>query len=728
KSIAKLEDPKSNKASSTPSTTSRTTRPPVTANTPGDNNNENIDVSFIEATLKGLAKHLKGKDIKKMVLGKKFEISLLLSLQTRSGSSIVPDVMTHSYSSLWCRRCYVYDCKLHGTDFRPSGNKKRPRPPISKNKPCGANCYLHLKEDSQDSYMADRWDDVEIALFEKAGYLMGVKNYCSVATIVMTKTCEQIFRRFQSLGETDKDDEHIEIGSSSDDARKKGKKMAKMEIDAENHSEYHPCDHPGRPCDSACPCRQGNVPCEKYCHCELDCPRRFPGCNCTGAGKCCSNRTCVCFANYRECDPDLCSCTASEPLTAQFMGRQSCKNVAIQRALTKRTIVGKSTVAGWGLFVREQVKKNEYLGEYIGEVISQAEADRRGKIYDKRGTSFLFNLNKDFVVDATRKGNKFRFINHSNDPNAFCRVTLVNGEHRIGIYAMSDLEPGQELFFDYRYIITIILITSKVPENDDVQVVELQVPSSSAESSASPTPSPAYSIQTDNNNDIIESEPMLEHLKDETTSTDNNEAANNGNTRFSIFGSIKKQTTPVSLPIVTDGVFSNLSAKPDTEANKDDENPPSYETAAADATPPYWETTIIAPGLCGDEILVEGLPVGNFFSFIWNMLVSMSFQFVGFLLTYLLHTNHAAKNGSRAGLGITLVQYGFYLRGRSFDDDGVYYNYDEADLSDKELARRAWLSYILMFLGWFIVIRSVSDYIRVKRMETIMRTTPEESV
>ncbi|CAG8535530.1 26544_t:CDS:10 [Gigaspora margarita] len=447
KYIAKLEDPKPSKAPATPST-SRITRSPATANTPNDNNDENIDVSFIEVTLKVLAKFLKGKDIKKM---KKFEISLLLSHQTRSSGNIVSDVLTHSYSSLWCRRCYVYDCKLHGTDFRPSGNKKRPRPPISKNKPCGSHCYLHSKEDSQNSYMTDNWDDAEIALFEKAGYLMGIKNYCGVATIVVTKTCEQIFRRSQLLGEIDKDDDHIEIGSSSDDARKKGKKMAKMEIDAENHSEYHPCDHPGRPCDSACPCRQGNVPCEKYCHCELDCPRRFPGCNCTGAGKSCSNRTCVCFSNYRECDPDLCGCTASEPLTAQFMGKQSCKNVAIQRSLTKRTIVGKSTVAGWGLFVREQVKKNDYLGEYIGEVISQAEADRRGKIYDKRGTSFLFNLNKDFVVDATRKGNKFRFINHSNDPNAFCRVTLVNGEHRIGIYAMSDLEPGQELFFDYRY-------------------------------------------------------------------------------------------------------------------------------------------------------------------------------------------------------------------------------------------------------------------------------------
>lgn len=43
----------------------------------------------------------------------------------------------------------------------------------------------------------------------------------------------------------------------------------------------------------------------------------------------------------------------------------------------------------------------------------------------------------------------------------------------------------------------------------------------------------------------------------------------------------------------------------------------------------------------------------------------MSFQFVGFLLTYLLHTTHAAKNGSRAGLGITLIQYSFYLRNRA---------------------------------------------------------------
>lgn len=69
-------------------------------------------------------------------------------------------------------------------------------------------------------------------------------------------------------------------------------------------------------------------------------------------------------------------------------------------------------------------------------------------------------------------------------------------------------------------------------------------------------------------------------------------------------------------------------------------------------------------------MIIEGLPTGTLFSFLWNMLVSISFQFVGFLLTFLLHTNHAAKFGSRAGLGVTLIQYGFALRTRLEDIPG----------------------------------------------------------
>ncbi|KAI0774324.1 hypothetical protein C8Q74DRAFT_1218139 [Fomes fomentarius] len=128
-----------------------------------------------------------------------------------------------------------------------------------------------------------------------------------------------------------------------------------------------------------------------------------------------------------------------------------------------------------------------------------------------------------------------------------------------------------------------------------------------------------------------------------------------------------------------DGVFANVTAKPSRQVRiqeGDDillvpeevqkEVPPSYAQAQADAVPPYWETTIHAPSASNTsgDVIIDSLPTGSLFSFLWNMLVSISFQFVGFLLTYLLHTTHAAKLGSRAGLGITLIQYGFAMRDR----------------------------------------------------------------
>lgn len=69
-----------------------------------------------------------------------------------------------------------------------------------------------------------------------------------------------------------------------------------------------------------------------------------------------------------------------------------------------------------------------------------------------------------------------------------------------------------------------------------------------------------------------------------------------------------------------DGVWSNLNAKPSAGEKTQDENPPSYEQAAADAVPSYWESSVLTGGLDPDELYIEGLPVGSFLSFVGNVL------------------------------------------------------------------------------------------------------------
>ena len=135
-------------------------------------------------------------------------------------------------------------------------------------------------------------------------------------------------------------------------------------------------------------------------------------------------------------------------------------------------------------------------------------------------------------------------------------------------------------------------------------------------------------------------------------------------------------------------------------------------------------------------------------------MISMSFQLVGFLLTYLLHTTHAAKHGSRAGLGLTLVQYGFYMSGSgdgssdtgnpgqfasTSPPDPNSHNFDPNDVNGGGASSGGssgmggftsadWISYILMIVGWFMLIRAVSDFLRARRHEALVLQSPSRNL
>lgn len=60
-------------------------------------------------------------------------------------------------------------------------------------------------------------------------------------------------------------------------------------------------------------------------------------------------------------------------------------------------------------------------------------------------------IDKQQVADATVRGGLARFINHCCDPN--CKPKEFygpDGVARMGIYALRDIQPGEELHYDYQ--------------------------------------------------------------------------------------------------------------------------------------------------------------------------------------------------------------------------------------------------------------------------------------
>jgi SET domain-containing protein len=114
--------------------------------------------------------------------------------------------------------------------------------------------------------------------------------------------------------------------------------------------------------------------------------------------------------------------------------------------------VRRSALHGKGGFALRRIRKGELIGEYVGERIDDAEADRRyPETDDEPHHTFLFSLDDGTILDAAVGGNSTRFLNHSCDPN--CEATEEEG--RIWIRAIRDIRKGEELVYDYHFILDV---------------------------------------------------------------------------------------------------------------------------------------------------------------------------------------------------------------------------------------------------------------------------------
>ncbi|KDP29530.1 hypothetical protein JCGZ_19243 [Jatropha curcas] len=132
----------------------------------------------------------------------------------------------------------------------------------------------------------------------------------------------------------------------------------------------------------------------------------------------------------------------------------SCLNKPFQHRPVKKMKLVQTEKCGAGIVADEDIKRGEFVIEYVGEVIDDKTCEERLWNMKHRGETnfYLCEINRDMVIDATYKGNKSRYINHSCSPNTEMQKWIIDGETRIGIFATRDIKKGEHLTYDYQFV------------------------------------------------------------------------------------------------------------------------------------------------------------------------------------------------------------------------------------------------------------------------------------
>ncbi|KAF8156618.1 hypothetical protein B0H34DRAFT_847237 [Crassisporium funariophilum] len=349
------------------------------------------------------------------------------------------DIVDH-FVSRFCNNlnCLISYCTTHLVDTHLP-NVVPPKIPYAKlvdvaNEFCGQECFLQAPPIS--NYFAST-----NIISRKRAYSPDMSS-CDLA-VICRKPCREVHKqREQYLPPPT----HVEKGRHSHALPPKTYGSVAVSI----NTNKRPCKHDG-PCNarSNCPCFANKAHCRNTCRCSKTCPRKWKGCTCARSEKACGTNKCSCFKAYVECDPEVClSCEAKSVFAPYNFTSGLCNNAGIQRGSFKATKVRQSQW-GLGLYMSEPCKKGELIAEYVGELIFEPTIRSRDGVVVHKGRSYVFELNPTYSLDSDMVGNETRYINHSENSNCTTSIKLVNGEHRIGIFAGKNIESDEELFINY---------------------------------------------------------------------------------------------------------------------------------------------------------------------------------------------------------------------------------------------------------------------------------------
>ncbi|KIM45374.1 hypothetical protein M413DRAFT_442043 [Hebeloma cylindrosporum] len=337
-----------------------------------------------------------------------------------------------------------------------------------KHPPCKRDCYQSM-EFGHLNMVNSHWSREEVTLFASVIKLTPDTFPCDLAVICRKPCFEVYIQRRNTFSDEDiasynRDMEEQKQASAESEAKvielyedeliDQGRDIAITMVTA--------CYHLGA-CNQfadKCLCFQKRQRCQRGCRCAKTCELRFKGCRCShkktprGVRVCGPSTNCPCRLRNRECDPELCKgCNARSDSSGD---KKNCKNVDIQKGRFQQIWIKKSAY-GLGAFAVDNIAKDKFIGEYVGETYIDASLPTFLSPMQKHvGLNYLFTYTENpeegdnISLDSWNIGNETRYLNDDYErSNCLAKTYFVNGSYRIALFTLKQVRSGDALTLSY---------------------------------------------------------------------------------------------------------------------------------------------------------------------------------------------------------------------------------------------------------------------------------------